>query len=241
MTITLAIDSATDVASVAVGDGNRIAAETQVPGRRHAEALLPAIEEVLARSGAGLADVRRVLCADGPGSFTGLRIGFATAQGLVRGVDGASAGTLPSLLAAAWTGGAGRDGSVAAVYDALRGDVYAAVYRFTSGIVETVAAPATVPLAALADWVGERPTIVVADPAVVPDAVARAWTGRPAVAIPEGVRAAALIALDGAAGGIREIDDLVSFEPAYGRPAEAQVRWEQAHGRRLPDSGGAFR
>jgi hypothetical protein len=47
--------------------------------------------------------------------------------------------------------------------------------------------------------------------------------------------------VDGTGGGTRDIDDIMRFEPDYGRPAEAQVRWERAHGVQLPDSRGDFR
>jgi hypothetical protein len=47
--------------------------------------------------------------------------------------------------------------------------------------------------------------------------------------------------LDGVPGGIREVPDVFAFEPDYGRPAEAQTRWERSHGRAMPDSGGEYR
>jgi hypothetical protein len=48
-----------------------------------------------------------------------------------------------------------------------------------------------------------------------------------------------LIGLIGKQGGAREITDVEEWEPLYGRPAEAQARWETAHGRPLPDSVGS--
>jgi hypothetical protein len=87
-----------------------------------------------------------------------------------------------------------------------------------------------------------RPEVVVGDPGLVPGDVAVGWTGRPAVSGPQvGPRAAALLVLDGVAGGIREIPDAFAFEPDYGRAAEAQTRWERSHGRAMPDSGGEYR
>lgn len=239
MTLTVALDTATDVASVAVAEGRTVLVEVSLPGRRHAAALLPAIGGALQMVGAGLPDVGRVLCADGPGSFTGLRIGLATAQGIVRANEQVTVGTLPSLLATAWAVASLAEGPVAAVYDALRGDVFGAVYALTPAAVEVVVPPSLLPFGELADRAAVRLALVVGDLAVIDERAARQWTGRPPVS--GGPRAAALIALDGVPGGVREIPDLVVFEPDYGRPAEAQVRWERAHGRSLPDSGGEYR
>lgn len=239
MSLTLALDTATDVASLAVALDGRVMAEVALPGRRHAAALLPGINGALQMVSASLRDVTRVLCADGPGSFTGLRIGLATAQAIVHANGAVTAGTLPSLLATAWGAAGIAEGPVAAVYDALRGDVFGAVYAFRPDRVEVLVPPTVGPLAALRERCTVPPAVVVGDLAVLDEAAVRSWTGRPPVAASP--RAAALIALDGVEGGIRDIPDLVTFEPDYGRPAEAQVRWERAHGRALPDSGGEYR
>jgi hypothetical protein len=50
-----------------------------------------------------------------------------------------------------------------------------------------------------------------------------------------------LIELAAMEGGIRKVEDALGWEPVYGRPAEAQARWESAHGRPLPDSVGGSR
>lgn len=239
MTLTLALDTATDVASVALATDRQVLVEVSLPGRRHAAALLPAVTGALQMVGFTLRDVDRVLCADGPGSFTGLRIGLATAQGIARANEAVSAGTMPSLLATAWGASGLTEGPVVVAYDALRGDVYGAMYRVGVDRVEVIVPPRLGPLAALLTGVAERPGLVVGDVTVIDEPTVRQWTGRSPVAA--GPRAAALIALDGVPGGVREIPDLIVFEPDYGRPAEAQARWERAHGRTLPDTGGEFR
>lgn len=243
MTLTVALDTATDVASIAVGRDRRVLVEVSLPGRRHAAALLPGVVGALQMTGAGLADVTRVLCSDGPGSFTGLRIGFATVQGIVRGNEAVTVGTLPSLLASAWAAIAWAGGRrAAAVYDALRGDVFGAVYEIGAERVTVVVAPSLLPLDELVRRTPAPPDIVVGDAGVLAGDLAVRWTGRPAASGPlVGPRAAALIALDGVPGGIREVADVFAFEPDYGRPAEAQTRWERTHGRAMPDSGGEYR
>jgi hypothetical protein len=65
------------------------------------------------------------------------------------------------------------------------------------------------------------------------------WTGHapaPARATPpDGAAAAALLDLAGWEGGLEPVGEAALAEPDYGRPAEAQARWEAAHGRPLPD------
>jgi tRNA threonylcarbamoyladenosine biosynthesis protein TsaB len=234
MKLHLALDTATALGSVALGRGDRVLAEVLVGERRHAAATLPAIEEVLRLGGVGLADLAGLVVADGPGSFTGLRIGFATAKGLLREHPGLALGTAPSLMAAAWRAAGFTQGAVAALYDALRGEVFAALYRFGERGVEVVMAPRLTTPAELART-APPPALAVGDGADAHAALMRAWTGREPVGPPEGLpRASALLGLLDVPGAVRPVEDPVSWEPDYGRLTEAQVRWERAHGRALP-------
>ena len=89
----LALDTSTAWASVALYDGRAVLAEeTWRAQRRHGDELFPAIERVLANARSSLAEVDRVAVATGPGSFTGLRIAIAAAQGIARGSGAAMAG-----------------------------------------------------------------------------------------------------------------------------------------------------
>lgn len=89
----LALDTSTAWASVALFDGRDVLAEeTWHAQRRHGDELFPAIERLLARAGATLAGVSRIAVATGPGSFTGLRVAIAAAQGLARGTGAALIG-----------------------------------------------------------------------------------------------------------------------------------------------------
>ena len=102
--------------------------------------------------------------------------------------------------------------------------------------VETLAAPATTTLALLASTTGVVPALVVGDGAMrYPDVVLE-WSGAapvPLASLPP--LAAMSLSLFSRAGAARAIDDLSAAEPVYGRPAEAQVKWEARHGRPLPD------
>src|SRR5439155_1132993 len=89
----LALDTSTEWASVALYDGRDVLAEeTWHAQRRHADELFPTIERLLARTHITLASIDKVAVATGPGSFTGLRIAIATAQGLARGAGAALVG-----------------------------------------------------------------------------------------------------------------------------------------------------
>lgn len=242
MTFVLAIDTATDWASVALGDDDGMVAQVVLGRRRHAAGVMPAIDHVLAVAGAGMRDVREVVLADGPGSFTGLRIGAATVQGIARATDAIVLATVPSLMAAAWVGARFHPGApIAAWYDALRGEVFAGMWRWRDDRVETLCVPRrATPAAVIAD-APEPATVVVGDGAALYPGPVRAWTGRPPIAPPAGApRAAALLHLH-RAGVTRPVADPFAFVPDYGRPAEAQARWEAEHGRPLPDSPGEFR
>ena len=93
MSLLLALDTSTEWASVAVFDGTAVLAEeTWHAQRRHAEDLFPTIERLLTLSRAQIGAVDKVAVATGPGSFTGLRIAIAAAQGLARGAGAALVG-----------------------------------------------------------------------------------------------------------------------------------------------------
>jgi tRNA threonylcarbamoyl adenosine modification protein YeaZ len=85
--VLLAIDTATSRVVVALGapDGTLENAATWDAGYRHGEALLPAIERLLATVG-GRTAIGAVIVGTGPGAFTGLRVGIATAKGLAHGL-----------------------------------------------------------------------------------------------------------------------------------------------------------
>jgi tRNA threonylcarbamoyladenosine biosynthesis protein TsaB len=214
----LAIDGATDVASAAVGDAAQVrAARSMVGARRHAAQVVALVREVLGVAAVRLDDLAGIVVGDGPGSFTGLRIAWAAARGLAHD-RGLPVHAVPSLMAVAYTAARGGVGPIAVSFDALRGQVFGAVYAFPPGRVDTLVAPALYTAAELVEASPVRPARIVAD-----DALA---------ALPP--IAGALLALRGMYGGARLALDPV--EPFYGRPAEAQAKWEALHGRPLPHS-----
>jgi tRNA threonylcarbamoyladenosine biosynthesis protein TsaB len=138
--ILLGIESATELVGVAVGGEDGPRAGVWASGRRrHAEALAPAVAHVLEQAGVDLSDLSAIAVDVGPGLFTGLRVGVATAKGLAQGLGIGVVGltSLEVLAAAALEGG--WPGPVAAVVDARRGEVFAGWYEGGGGgeVVET--------------------------------------------------------------------------------------------------------
>jgi len=124
--LVLTLDTGSPQVSVAVGRGSRLLAERSVEIDRSSGRLLEMIAEVLAEAGAKPADLGGVLALQGPGSFTGLRIGLATALGLHQalGVPATAISTLRVLAARA-----AEPGTIVAAVDALRGEWSAQAFR----------------------------------------------------------------------------------------------------------------
>ncbi len=231
MNLSLAIDTATDLGSVAVGAPETLMSEVVCAGRRHGAALAPAVNEALRLAGVDVGDLSGLVVADGPGSFTGLRIGFATAKGMLRGHDQLRLRIAPSLLAAAWRVRRFVSGPVAALYDAYRGELFAAVYDWRDGGVCAVVKPVLCTMAELTSKCPLTPHVAVGDGAVMYGDVVRRWTGREPVGPPRGgPRASALLELLDVEGATDRVREPTTFEPTYGRLAEAQARWEREHG-----------
>src|SRR5256712_7446895 len=124
--------------------------------RRHAAEIIRLVDFALSRLGIRPADLEGLVVGDGPGSFTGLRIGWAAAKGLAHEA-GLELRAIPSLMAAA-AGAALKLGAepVAACFDALRGQVYGALYVFHPDRVETLVAPSVLPVAGAARAAAHR-------------------------------------------------------------------------------------
>jgi len=203
--------------------------------RRHAAQLFPLIEEVLGELGGTLQEVERLAVSDGPGSFTGLRVGFAAAKALARAQPQLEVWTASTLLVRA-AGVAPPPGArVLVATSALRGELYAALYRFElPAAVVTLRPPE---LATPESLHQESPDLLVAD---APEKLVDRLAAQFAVPLIRGAaaqpRAAALLDLVETEGGAVRVRDHAAWEPSYGRPAEAQARWEALHGRALDPS-----
>lgn len=138
----LAIDTAFEACSAAIVDDGHVAwAETRMIGRGHSEVLPVMAAEGLRAVGIAVRDLDRVGVVVGPGAFAGIRVGLAFARGLCLGT-GVRAVGVTSLRALAASNGPHE--FIAPVFDARRGQVYAALYdRSLRELIEPfVASPA---------------------------------------------------------------------------------------------------
>ena len=139
--LALGIDTSSDAASVGLADDSRLLAELNLrAGNTHSERLLPAIHALLATAGVRPEQIDVFAVASGPGSFTGLRIGMATAKGLALGVGRPLVGfsTLEMIALALTAGipaGPNRPSPICVMLDAGRGEVYRGLFACENGRV----------------------------------------------------------------------------------------------------------
>ncbi|MDF2155283.1 tRNA (adenosine(37)-N6)-threonylcarbamoyltransferase complex dimerization subunit type 1 TsaB [Vibrio sp. CAU 1672] len=148
----LAIDTATENCSVALLVGDHVISRSEVAPRDHTKKVLPMVDEVLKEAGLTLQELDALAFGQGPGSFTGVRIGIGIAQGLAFGADLPMIGV--STLAAMAQGSYRRHGAtdVAVAIDARMSEVYWARYtRQDSGEWTGVDAECVIPPARLVE------------------------------------------------------------------------------------------
>lgn len=214
--LTLALEAATATGSVAVLRDDELLATREVAMRGGAEEhLLPAIDAALGEAGITTRELGRIVCGAGPGSFTSLRVSASLAKGI------AFAHSIPLFAVSSLALIAGdaslADGAYVAILDALRGDVFAAAYQRDGGGVTELAPVRLIHRDALA-----REAELLYATVIGPEEHPRRTLPRAANV----VRLGAWLAMPPVS--------LAAWEPDYGRLAEAQVKWELAHGRPLP-------
>jgi len=247
----LAIETATDLVGAALWREGAVSERSHLGGRAHGELLAPVIGEVCALSGCTLSDVDALAVDVGPGLFTGLRVGVATAKALGQALDVGIVGvtSLDVLAAGAWdAAGPERAARVVSVVDARRREVFAAAYAFADG-GEGPIDPAAVcddrPEALSPDelvaWIDQLtaagPVLVVGDGAVryldlltpvagVDVGLAGELTSpSPATLARLAVRRLSAGAVATAAGALA---------PDYRRHADARINWEERAPQRTP-------
>ena len=139
----LAFDTATDVCSVALAHGGRVAERSETVGQRHSERILPMVEALLREADLQLPDCDAVAFGAGPGAFTGLRIACGVAQGLAFGAGRpvVAVGNLEALALAAADAWPGVRRVLAAV-DARMQEAYWALFAIDAGFPSPMSAPA---------------------------------------------------------------------------------------------------
>ena len=230
----LAIDTASSVSSVAVASEGKLRAEVTVEaGRTHSETLLSHIEGALSFAGIERSALTGVAVGIGPGSFTGLRIGLATAKAIAYGLGIPLVGV--STLAALALAFPVPDVYTLVLMDAQKGNAYAGLYEWRDGSLHEVRPVRVAPLAEAIAEAADRgkPVLLTGELAVkkrarlgnLPDNVTLA----PAHLLTARASHVAWLGIARLAAGER--DDPMTLEPFYIRRSEAEVLWEKRHGK----------
>jgi tRNA threonylcarbamoyladenosine biosynthesis protein TsaB len=228
----LAVETSTRTGALALLDAGVVVAESRVNITvTHGERLMAAIDGVLRSARWQIADVEAFAVALGPGSFTGLRIGLSTVQGLAFATGRPVAG-VPTLDALAWSLPYCAY-PVCPILDARKNEVYAAVYRTLDGRLEVLQSARAVAPAALAEDLRDHvdgPLVFLGD-GVAPFAAlltdilgARARLAPAALRLPSAVTVGEL---GGRILGRGETMDPSALLPLYLRPSEAEVARER--------------
>ena len=225
----LTIDTTTKVTAVALAEDGRLIAESFLhTTKTHSERLIPMLEQLLTASDWTLQELDMIGVVRGPGSFTGIRIGIATAQGLAQVLNLPLIGVV-SLDALAWAG-LGRTEDIVPILDARKNEWYTARYHWTRG--EEKAACLTSPQALPTDQWLEHLKGLERSICFVGDAVTKAKErivevfGEQAVILPEymslprGAYAVRAVWQRWQETGISE-----RVQPYYIRFSEAEVNW----------------
>lgn len=224
----LSLDTATPCSSVALTLGTRregrvIAAFSLTGKVTHSRRLLSVVDLLMAETGRTWQDLDGIAVSMGPGSFTGLRIGMATAKGLAAAAGKVLIGvsTLDALAAKCLT-----DRLVCAVLDARKKEVYAAFYRLgDDGMVVRATEPAVLVPQELAAQVAE-PVVMVGDGAQVYGELFRSLLGEQVTLAPAQLHepsAASLGLLAGEKLARGELLDLAEGVPVYIRSSDAEL------------------
>lgn len=229
----LAIETATLVSSVALATADTLLAEITLQTKKtHSELLMPHIAKILDMANVNKADITAIAVSIGPGSFTGLRIGLATAKSLAYAMKIPLVG-VPTLAALAY--GCFVPGAILSpMLDAQKGNIYQALFEWQDGSLKELM-PATVigideALDNLAQF--SRPVILIGEAAVLHNEKIK-QIGHPlALAAPHMIiqRASCVAGLGHMLikQGIQH--DVMALEPLYIRRSEAEVLWECRHG-----------
>jgi tRNA threonylcarbamoyladenosine biosynthesis protein TsaB len=214
--LVLALDASTYTASVALIARDSVLAERSVAMRDpRQERLMPAVAEVLGSE--SVRNVARIVCGSGPGSFTSLRIAASIAKGLAVATHKPLFAVSSLALLVAGTERSPVEGRWLSLLNAMRGESFAQLFEVTS-----------------AGEISEASELRVIRDEEVPSLVRTmgARTIGPGREVDVSPHARGVARLTRHVS-LRSAVDLATWEPDYGRLAEAQVRWEATHGRAL--------
>lgn len=231
--LVLSIDTATLVSSVALSTQDKLLAELVIQTRKtHSETLMPHIAELLNMARIEKKDLEGIAVSIGPGSFTGLRIGLATAKALAYALKIPILGisTFETLAFNCPVPGV----YLSPILDAQKNNVYQAVYSWQQGTLTEILPARVVNISQAVKEAAamERPVVMLGEAAVMyREEIEAQGTNLvfppPHVVIPHAGSTAVL--------GCRLLEqgvvhDVMNLEPVYIRRSEAEVLWEKRQG-----------
>ena len=226
----LALETSTLVSSVALGTVDTLLGEITLQTKKtHSELLMPHIDKLLRMAGIKKTELKAVAVSIGPGSFTGLRIGLATAKTLAYALQIPIVG-VPSLAALAY--GCSVPGVILApMLDAQKGNVYQAVFKWQNGELQELRATRVVDIQeALEDLTQyDLPVLVMGEAAVLHSEKIQKVGKNLELAKPHLIiqRAASVVGLGHTLLKQGNVEDVMTLEPVYIRRSEAEVLWER--------------
>ena len=182
----LAIEtSAKSVSAAVVEGGVPLASAYQNMGLTHSRTLMPLVDGMLSAAGLRVRDMDLLAAANGPGSFTGLRIGVSALKGLAWALEKPCCGV--STLAAMARNLAHMEGLIICAMDARRSQVYNALFRSEGGALHRLTEDRALPIKELEGelWPHGREVLLLGDGAALCHQAFSMWGARLA---PEGVR-----------------------------------------------------
>lgn len=231
----LAVESSSLVASAAILEDDRILAEYTTDHRKtHSQTLLPMIDEIVRMTQTELTTLDAIAVSSGPGSFTGLRIGAATAKGLAMTLD-IPIVAVPTLDAQAYglcvCGGAPY--IVCPIMDARRNQVYTGLYHTGAGVPESIIPCVAMDIRELLAELERRgePVVFMGDGVPVYAPVIDKECNVPYSYAPPHLarqRAGAVAALSAIYYREGRITDVAAFAPEYLRKSQAEREREEA-------------
>lgn len=225
----LAIDTSNKPLSVAVMDNDQLLAQTTLTThRKHAEFLMPVIEDLVKKADLTPTDLDRVVVADGPGSYTGIRMAVTAAK-TIASTLGVELVTVSSLLTLALNVQRA-DVLVNPIFDGRNQNMFTGLYRWNRGTIETVIEDQHISLekwlSAISEY--EQPILIIGDTAPFEGDMrsvlhSKLLTTNPLMGIPS----AALLGQYGLTKS--PVTDVNAVVPRYLRLTKAEADWKKLH------------
>lgn len=224
----LAIDTSNQTLAVALCEDQKLLGQIQTTiNKNHSTTLMPAIEFLMQQLKIAPNELKRIVVAKGPGSYTGLRIGVTTAKTLAYTLDCELVGisSLKTLAANC----VDRKELIIPLFDARRNNVYAAAYQWQNGFLQTVMADCHIAFDQLMNQFKDQEVFFVGEDVQkfkeqiingMPNATINTWE---AWQYPQASQLAQLGSLVG------QSEEIHSFLPSYLKRVEAEEKWLLTH------------